>query len=135
MNQIIAVTAQIKTEYIYSIVSSIMGYTMLYSYAPSKLKFIEFIRNIITVVIVGAVALAVAKSYYPANSDMVNIAVIPFAAGFLMPYTISALAKILQIFSKDPVSGIGLIAKIVTLVKGSIPSDKDDKKGDDNDIS
>jgi len=125
MNQLIE---QINIEYFYSILASILGYTMLYSYAPTKLKFREFLRNIVTVCVVGAVALAVAESYYPANSEMVNIAVIPFISGFIMPHSIAAIAKILQIFSKDPATGIGLITKIIATVKGITPSDKDDNK-------
>jgi uncharacterized BrkB/YihY/UPF0761 family membrane protein len=118
----------INIEYFYSVLASILGYTLLYSYAPSKLKIREFIRNIITVCAVGAIALAISESYYPANSDMVNITVIPFISGFVMPHTIAALAKILQMFSKDPVTGLGVIAKLIAVVKGISTTDKTDKK-------
>ena len=129
MNQLIE---QIEIKYLYSVLASIIGYTMLYSYAPTKLKFYEFLRNIITVCVVGAVALAVAESYYPANSDMLNIAIIPFVAGFIMPNSIAAMAKILQFFAKDPATGIGLIAKVIAVVKGVVPPSNGDNKKDDS---
>lgn len=118
----------INIDFLYSVLASILGYALLYSYTPVKLKFTEFIRNIITVCIIGVVALLVSQSYYPANSEMVNITVIPFISGFVFPRIIAGVAVLLQLFSKKPTEGLSGMAKLISIIKGNIPKD-DNKDG------
>ena len=123
------IISTIEPQYFLSILASAFGCSLFYVYSSRKIYLIEYFKSLFGCIAFGVIALAVAKSYYPANSDMINIAVIPFFAGVSMPQVFRGYVKLLQKFADNPEESMSFAAKLYNIVKGNKSKDKT-KNGD-----
>ena len=119
---------KIEPQYFLSILASAFGCSLFYVYASAKVQLLEYIKSLFGCIAFGVIALAVSKSFYPANSDMINIAVLPFFAGFSMPQVFRGYAKLLQKIAEDPEGSMNFAAKLYSVIKGKTKKE-DSKKG------
>jgi hypothetical protein len=122
--------SEINPQYFLSILASAFGCSLFYVYLTVRVGLIEYFKSLFGCIAFGVIALAVAESFYPANSEMINIAVIPFFSGMSMPQIFRGYAKLLYKFSQEPTEQLNMFAKLYNTFKGKDPKENTTKEED-----
>ena len=122
-----------NSYYIYAAVSSLMGCCIFYLSLPISVTLKERLKSILVSLFVGVIAFAISHNYYPSKDDVINFAVYPFAAGFTMPLILKGYARILYMFSQNPLGLMNTLANLYTKIKGDKSNSSEDESKKDGD--
>lgn len=122
-----------NSYYIYAAVSSLMGCCIFYLSLPVSVTLRERLKSLLVSVFIGVIAFAISHNYYPSKDDVINFAVYPFAAGFTMPLILKGYARILYMFSQNPLGLMSFIAGLYAKIKGSSKDNSKDTNKNDGD--